>query len=358
MVMNFSKEPWKREINVETWMWKRNTNIGTWNVRSLFWSEALKVLHNELSKIDFDLVALQETRLGSGIQKCDNFTLFNSGSVRKKHEFGCRYYVRGEFLKYVKDFKIINERMCYLRLKPKWFSSALINVRARTNKKKTEEVKEEFYNLLEQNINQIANSDIEIIRGDFNAKGGKEDICKPTIGNEGLRNETDNNGIKMIQFTISKVFNVIVQNFHIKISTKRHARRANQLDHVLISSRCRSAITDIRALRGPDIGSDHSLVKINFKVKLRVKTERKYDKRKIVNIFQNSKWKQEFAIELNSRFKILENMEDEDNIDNNIYEKWENIKIIIKEAKQQRIEKDESTDIKNIDGVMRNAKLQ
>jgi hypothetical protein len=26
--------------------------------------------------------------------------------------------------------------------------------------KKTEEVKEEFYNLLEQNINQIANSDI------------------------------------------------------------------------------------------------------------------------------------------------------------------------------------------------------
>ena len=29
-------------------------NIGTWNVRSLFWPEALKVLHNELSKLDFD----------------------------------------------------------------------------------------------------------------------------------------------------------------------------------------------------------------------------------------------------------------------------------------------------------------
>jgi hypothetical protein len=36
-------------------------------------------------------------------------------------------------------------------------------------------------------------------------------------------------------------------------------------------------------------------------------------------------------------------MEGEDNIDNNINEKWENLKIIIKEAKQQRIEKDEST---------------
>ena len=36
-------------------------------------------------------------------------------------------------------------------------------------------------------------------------------------------------------------------------------------------------------------------------------------------------------------------MEDEDNSDNNINKKWENIKAIIKETKQQLIEKDEST---------------
>ena len=37
-------------------------------------------------------------------------------------------------------------------------------------------------------------------------------------------------------------------------------------------------------------------------------------------------------------------MEDEDNIENNINEKWENIKLIIKETKQHLIEKDESTE--------------
>ena len=64
-------------------------------------------------------------------------------------------------------------------------------------------------------------------------------------------------------------------------------RTANQMDHVLISNRSRSAITDIRALRGPDTGSDHNLLKINFKVKLRVKTGNKYnEKRKMVNIFK------------------------------------------------------------------------
>ncbi len=50
---------------------------------------------------------------------------------------------------------------------------------------------------------------------------------------------------------------------------------ANQIDRILISNRFRSAITDIRGIRGPDIGSDHNLLKINFKVKLRVKNKNK-----------------------------------------------------------------------------------
>jgi len=41
----------------------------------------------------------------------------------------------------------------------------------------------------------------------------------------------------------------------------------------------------------------------------------------MVNIFQNPKWKQECAIEVNNKFEILENLGDEDSIDNNINEK-------------------------------------
>jgi hypothetical protein len=53
-----------------------------------------------------------------------------------------------------------------------------------------------------------------------------------------------------------------------------------------------------------------------------------------VNIFQNPKWNQKYAIEINNRFEILENFDNEDSIDNNINEKWENITTIIKETKQ------------------------
>ena len=102
--------------------------IGTWDVRSLFWLGALKVLHNELSNLDFDVALLQETRLESGIQKIDNFALFNSGVESKRHEFGCGFYVSAKFLKYVKHFEIINERICCFRLRTKWFSCTLVNI--------------------------------------------------------------------------------------------------------------------------------------------------------------------------------------------------------------------------------------
>jgi hypothetical protein len=64
----------------------------------------------------------------------------------------------------------------------------------------------------------------------------------------------------------------------------------------------------------------------------------------MVNIFQNPRWKEEYAIEINNKFEILENLDNEDSIDNNINEKWENITTVIKETKQQLTEKDEGTE--------------
>ena len=57
-------------------------------------------------------------------------------------------------------------------------------------------------------------------------------------------------------------------------------------------------------------------------MKLRAKYGNKYnEKRKIVSIFQNPKWKQQYAIEINNKFEILQNFDDVDTINNNINEK-------------------------------------
>jgi CelD/BcsL family acetyltransferase involved in cellulose biosynthesis len=81
----------------------------------------------------------------------------------------------------------------------------------------------------------------------------------------------------MIQFAISEGLNVRNTFPHKDIHKERQysadGRTVNQIGHVLISNIFRSATTDIQSLKGPDTGSQHNLMKINFKVKLRVNLE-------------------------------------------------------------------------------------
>jgi hypothetical protein len=45
---------------------------------------------------------------------------------------------------------------------------------------------------------------MKILLGDFNAKVRKEDIFKPTIGNESLHEISNDNGVGLVNFVISK----------------------------------------------------------------------------------------------------------------------------------------------------------
>jgi hypothetical protein len=45
---------------------------------------------------------------------------------------------------------------------------------------------------------------MKILLGDFNAKVGREDIFKPTIGNESLHEISIDNGVRLVNFATSK----------------------------------------------------------------------------------------------------------------------------------------------------------
>jgi len=68
-----------------------------------------------------------------------------------------------------------------------------------------------------------------------------------------------------------------------------------------------------------------------------------------------SKVEKVYATEINNNFKILENLDTVESIDNDIIGKWENIKTRMKETKQQLIEKNKGTEIFKINGTLRNA---
>jgi len=49
-----------------------------------------------------------------------------------------------------------------------------------------------------------------ILLGDFNAKVGRENIFKPTIGNDSLHQDSNDNGVRTANFATSK--NLVVKS--------------------------------------------------------------------------------------------------------------------------------------------------
>jgi hypothetical protein len=49
---------------------------------------------------------------------------------------------------------------------------------------------------------------MKILLGDFNAKVGREDLFKPTIGNESLHEISNDIGVRLVNFATSKSLRV------------------------------------------------------------------------------------------------------------------------------------------------------
>jgi hypothetical protein len=46
---------------------------------------------------------------------------------------------------------------------------------------------------------------VKILLGDFNAKVGRENILKPTIGNESLHQDSNGDDVRIVKFATSKM---------------------------------------------------------------------------------------------------------------------------------------------------------
>jgi endonuclease/exonuclease/phosphatase family metal-dependent hydrolase len=109
--------------------------------------------------------------------------------------------------------------------------------------------------------------------GDVNAKLGKEPAYQKITGKQTLHEETNRNGELLCDFAAAN--NVIVmgtqlQHKQIHKGTWRSPDHniINQIDHVLVNQSKKETIEDVGSLRGPNIDSDHFLLKITLKQKL------------------------------------------------------------------------------------------
>ena len=88
-------------------------------------------------------------------------------------------------------------------LRGRWRNIVVVNVHAPRDKQ-SDESKDSFYEELEQVFNHFPKYHVKMLLEDFNAKVGRENIFKPTIGQESLYQDSNDNGVRLVNFATSK----------------------------------------------------------------------------------------------------------------------------------------------------------
>jgi hypothetical protein len=141
---------------------------------------------------------------------------------------------------------------------------------------------------------------MKILLGDFNAKVGRDDIFKPTTGNESLHDISNDNGVTLINFVTSKNLRVkstmfLHRNIHKYTWTFPGGKTHNQIDNTVVDRRRHD--------------SDYYLVTAKGRERLAVNKQRSHRlhmERFNVQKLNEVEGKEQFRVEVSNRFAALE----------------------------------------------------
>jgi hypothetical protein len=178
-----------------------------------------------------------------------------------KSSIGSRFFLHQRILSAIRRVEFVSERMSYIAVRGRSCNIIDLNAYAPTEEKGGDS-KDSFYEELEGVFDNFPKYHMKILLGDFNANVGREDTFKPTTGNESLHQDSNDNGVRVVNFATSK--NLVVKstmfphrNIHKYTWTSPDGKTHNQIDHILIDRRWHSSILDVRSFRGADCDTGH-----------------------------------------------------------------------------------------------------
>ena len=315
--------------------------FGTWNVRSLYRAGSFIAANRELARHKLDLVGVQEVRWGrGGIVRGGDYSFFY-GKGNENHQLGAGFFAHHRMVSAVKGLESVSDRVPYIILRGRWCNIIVLNVQAPSEEKRSDS-NDRFYEELEQVFfYNFPKYHMKILFGDLNAKVGKENIFKPTTGNDSLHQDSIDNGVRIVNFATSK--NLVVKrtmfphrNIRTFTWTSPDGKTHNQIDHILIDRRWHSSVPDVRGLNGADFDTYHYMVvsKVRERLAGSKQAARRFDGERfnLRKLNELEVWKQ-YQTEITNRFAALENLSDDEDINR----AWENIQENIKTSTKESL---------------------
>jgi len=102
----------------------------------------------------------------------------------------------------VKKVEFVSDSMSYIVLRGRCYYIIVLNVHA-PSEEKSGDSQESFCKDVEKVFDHFPYHMI-ILLGDFNAIVARENVFKPTIGNESLHQDSNDNGVRIVNFATSK----------------------------------------------------------------------------------------------------------------------------------------------------------
>ncbi|XP_055632561.1 uncharacterized protein LOC129773033 [Toxorhynchites rutilus septentrionalis] len=161
-----------------------------------------RILLEQLEPHKFGIVALQEIcrKVEKVWEVRDGKAQFHQ-SGGATNELGTGFVVLGRMLDRVINWKAMNEKMCVLSIKGRFYNCPVVHC---PHEGRPDDEKEAFYAQLEATYDSCSPRDIKIVIGDMNAQIGRKAMYRPVIGPCSLHTDTNDNGQRCINFAASR----------------------------------------------------------------------------------------------------------------------------------------------------------
>ena len=152
---------------------RSNIIMGTWNVRTLREAGKLDELTHEMNRYRLKYLGLCEVRWKSigETSTQEGHKLYFSGRD-DKHKQGVGFFIHKNTMNCVMGCRPISSRLITIRLRATPFNITIIQAYAPTSEYDDDDV-DDFYEQLQEVLDQTPKKDILVVQGDWNAKIGK-----------------------------------------------------------------------------------------------------------------------------------------------------------------------------------------